>query len=89
MRIALIYATLNNLDVTVADIQNAYLQAPSSEKHYIICGNEFGLENVGKQVLIKRALYGSKASGSDFWEVFIHLCISLETSPVQQIQTFG
>ena len=49
------------------DIQNAYSQAPSSKKHYIICGREFSLENVGKRALIKRALYGGKASGSDFW----------------------
>ena len=48
VRIALTYAALNNLDVCACDIQNAYLQAPSSEKHYIICGPEFGLENVGK-----------------------------------------
>ena len=48
VRIAFTYAALNNLDVWAADIQNAYLQAPSSQKHYIVCGAEFGLENVGK-----------------------------------------
>ena len=48
-------------------IRNAYLQAPTSEKHYIICGQEFGLENVGKRALIVRALYGGKAAGQDFW----------------------
>ena len=66
VRIALTYAALNDLDVTAADIRNAYLQAPSSEKHYIICGPEFGLENVGKRALIKRALYGGKSAGRDF-----------------------
>ena len=45
VRIAFIYAALNGLDVFAADIQNAYLQVPSSQKHYIICGPEFGLEN--------------------------------------------
>jgi hypothetical protein len=38
----------NDLDVFAADVQNAYLQAPSFEKHYIICGKEFGLENEGR-----------------------------------------
>ena len=38
VRIALTYATLVCLAVCACDIQNAYLQAPSSEKHYIICG---------------------------------------------------
>ena len=68
VRIALTYAALNELDVTAADIKNAYLQAPSSEKHYIICGEEFGLEHAGKVALIRRALYGGKSAGRDFWE---------------------
>ena len=63
MRIALTAAALNDLEVCVADIQNACLQAPSSQKDYIICGPEFGLENVGKRALVKRALYGGKAEG--------------------------
>ena len=66
VRIGFTYAALNKLDVCVADIKNAYLQAPSSQKDYIICGIEFGLENVGKRALIKRALYGGKAAGRDF-----------------------
>lgn len=68
VRIALSYAALNDIDVMAEDIKNAYLQAPSSEKHYIICGTEFGVENVGKVALIRRALYGGKSSGSDFWK---------------------
>jgi hypothetical protein len=59
------------LDVFVADIRNAYLQALSSQKDYILCGPEFGIENVGKIVLIRRALYGGKAAGKDFRN---HLC---------------
>jgi hypothetical protein len=41
VRIALTSAALNGLPVCACDIQNAYLQAPSSEKHYIKCGQEF------------------------------------------------
>ena len=67
IRIALTYAALHQIDVKCADIKNAYLQAPSSEKHFINCGPEFGLENVGKVALIRRALYGGKAAGRDFW----------------------
>jgi hypothetical protein len=66
VRIALTYAALNGLDVVAADIRNAYLQAPSSQKDYIICGPEFGLENQGKKALITRALYGGKSAGKDF-----------------------
>lgn len=67
VRIALTYAALNDLDVCACDIQNAYLQSPSSEKHFIICGEEFGIENVGKKALIIRALYGGKSAGADYW----------------------
>ena len=67
MRIALTYAALNDLDVTVGDIQNAYLTAPSSEKHYVILDMEFGIENKGKRALIRRALYGGKLAARDYW----------------------
>ena len=66
VRIALTYAALNDLNVFAADIRNAYLQAPSSCKDYIVCGPEFGLENEGKIALIHRALYGGKSAGRDF-----------------------
>ena len=67
IRIGLTYAALHGLPVIGGDIQNAYLQAPSSEKHFIICGPEFGIENIGKVALIRRALYGGKVAGRDFW----------------------
>ena len=50
----------------MADIKNAYLQSPTSQKHYIICGPEFGMENVGKVAIIHRAVCGGKTSGRDF-----------------------
>jgi hypothetical protein len=55
------------MNVCACDIQNAFLLAPSPEKHYIICGPEFGLENVGKYAIIVRALYGGKSAGADYW----------------------
>ena len=66
MRIALTYAALNHVDVTVADIQNAYLQAPYSKKHYVICGKKFGLEHEGNIALIRHYLYGGMLAARDF-----------------------
>lgn len=66
VRIAFTYAALNDLDICAADIKNAYLQAPNSEKHYVICGPEFGTENIGKVAIVVRALYGGKAAGANF-----------------------
>ena len=67
VRIALAHAALHGIETLAADIWNAYLQAPSSEKDFIICGPEFGLENCGRVALIRRALYGGKVAGRDFW----------------------
>ena len=66
VRIAFTYAALNGLDIMAADIRNAYLQAPITEKYWTICGPEFGIENQGKKALIVRALYGTKTAGADF-----------------------
>jgi hypothetical protein len=67
IRIALTHAALLGLPVMGADIRNAYLQAPSLEKHFIICGPEFGIKNEGRVALIRCALYGGKVAGRDFW----------------------
>ena len=65
-RIAFTYAALNELDVCMADIRNAYLQSLTSSKHYIICGPEFGMENVGKDAIMHREVYSGKMSRRDF-----------------------
>ena len=36
-------------------------------KNFIYCGEEFGLEHADNVALIRRALYGGKAAGRDFW----------------------
>ena len=74
VQITFTYAALNGLKILTADIRNAYLQALSSQKNCIICGPEFGIENVGCVVLIHRALYGGKSAGRDFWN-HLRLCM--------------
>jgi hypothetical protein len=64
VRIALTIASLNNLNVLAADVQNAYLNSPSKEKCYTIVGPEFGPDNEGRPVLISRALYRLRSSGA-------------------------
>ena len=66
VQIVLLYAAMNDLDVTFGDIKSAYLSTPTSEKHYIHLGSEFG-EDAGKYALIVRALYGGKHAGGDYW----------------------
>jgi hypothetical protein len=64
-RVALSLAALNDLDVKMDDIENAYLTAPITEKVWIVLGPEFG-DDAGKCALIVRALYGLKSSGTAF-----------------------
>ena len=68
IRILFTYAALNDLDVCAANVKGAYLQPPTSEKHFIICGPEFGPDLEGCIAVITRALYGGKSAGSDYWK---------------------
>ena len=65
VRIMFVYAALLDLDIFAADVQNAYLQAPTSEKFYTIAGPEFGNKR-GTKMIIVRALYGMNFAGRDF-----------------------
>jgi hypothetical protein len=58
-------AALNDLDVKMADIENAYLTAPITEKVCTAPDPEFG-DDIGKCAHILRALYGLKSDGAAF-----------------------
>ena len=65
VRIALLLAALNDVEVKTADIENAYITAPNAEKIYTVLGPEFGSE-AGKKAFVVRALYGLKSAGASF-----------------------
>jgi hypothetical protein len=65
VRILLMIAALNDLDVLGADVQNAFLTAPNKEKCWMIAGPEFGPEE-GKTFLVVKALYGLKSASFSF-----------------------
>ena len=62
-RLVLFLGELNDLETWSTDVGNAYLEAYTSEKVYIIAGKEFG-EREGHILLIKKALYGLRSSGA-------------------------
>ena len=79
VRIAFTYAALNDLQVFAADICNAYLQVPSSQKDYVICGPEFGIEHYMEakaQVGISGTISGP-------------VCITWISDPARPTQMFG
>ena len=53
------------MEVKTADIENAYITAPCSEKNYTTLGPEFGSE-AGKRAFVVHALYGLKSAGASF-----------------------
>ncbi len=62
-RLVLFLAELNGLETWATDVGNAYLEAKTSEKVYIIAGPEFG-EREGHILVIVKALYGLRSSGA-------------------------
>ena len=70
LRLVIFLAKLNNLEVWGADIGNAYLEARTKEKLYVVAGPEF--EELDRHILvIYKALYGLKSSGLS-WSQKIH-----------------
>ena len=68
VRLGFLIAALNDLDILIGDIGNAYLNAPSKEKVHVTIVDDmlFGPEHKGKTAVIVRALYGLKSAGNSW-----------------------
>ena len=76
IRLVVFLAELNGLQLWGADVGNAYLEAKTKEKVYIVGGPEFGsLE--GHTLLIDKALYGLRSSGLCWHQRFADVLRSL------------
>jgi hypothetical protein len=73
-------AKLNGLKVEAADVGNAYLEAYTKEKLYIIAGSKFG-DHQGDVLVIVKALYGLRTSGAQFHEKFADTLHNMEFFP--------
>jgi hypothetical protein len=58
-------AALNDLEVKIGNVLNAYITAPVTEKVWTVLGPEFG-NDAGKTAIIMHALYGLKSAGAAF-----------------------
>ena len=65
--IVIFLAELNKMELVAADVSNAYLEAETREKVYIIGGLGFG-ELEGCTLIIFKALHGLKSSGKRWHE---------------------
>ena len=68
-RLVLLLGQLNQLEIWSTDIGNAYLEAMTSERVYIIAGPEFG-DLDGHILVIHKALYGLRSSGARWHDKF-------------------
>jgi len=69
LKLTIFIAELNQLETWCTDVGNAYLEAYTAERVYIIAGPEFG-DRAGHTLIISKALYGLKSSGKRWWERF-------------------
>ncbi len=65
VHIALLMAALNDLEVKIGNVLDAYITAPVTEKVWTVLGPKFG-NDAGKTAIIVRALYGLKSAGAVF-----------------------
>ena len=67
LKVTIFIAELNNLEIWSTDVRNAYLEAFTDKKIFIIAGDEFG-SRAGHTLVISKTLYGLKSSGKRWWE---------------------
>ncbi|KAL7490393.1 hypothetical protein ACHAWT_000002, partial [Skeletonema menzelii] len=80
VRFVIFLAQLNELEVYQTDVGNAYLEAYTKEKVFVIAGPEFH-ELEGHILVIVKALYGLKSSGLRWYERFADVLRSMGFTP--------
>ncbi len=78
--LVLFLAELNGLETWATDIGNAYLEARTSERVYIIAGKEFG-DLIDHVLVIHKALYGLRSSGARWHDKFAECLRELSFQP--------
>ena len=68
LRMMMFIGELNGYEMCDGDIGNAYLENTCNEKVVFVAGPEFG-ERAGHLMIIKKALYGLRTSGSSFYRL--------------------
>ena len=65
----LLVAALNDLDIKMFDIVNAYLNSETRERLWFTAGQEWG-SRAGYEDIIVHALYGLKTNGAEWKKTF-------------------
>ncbi|KAL7523159.1 hypothetical protein ACHAWF_000403, partial [Thalassiosira exigua] len=70
VRIALLVAALNDLDIFACDIGKKYLNAPCKERIWFVAGHEYGHKMKGRVMKLICALYVLKSSRASWRKMF-------------------
>jgi Reverse transcriptase (RNA-dependent DNA polymerase) len=84
-RLVLFLVELNDLELWATDIGNAYLEAYTTEKVYIIASPKFG-ESEGHILVISKDLYSLQSSGARWHDRFADCIIELGFFPYKAEQ---
>jgi Reverse transcriptase (RNA-dependent DNA polymerase) len=87
-RLVLFLAELNHLQIWATDIGNAYLEAYTSEKVYVIAGPE-SKDREGHILIISKALYCLRRSGAKWHDRLQTVLGNLVSSHAKQNPTYG
>ena len=80
LRLAMFLAELNDLELWGADVGNAYLQALTREKLYIVGGPEFEALQ-GHVLVMYKALYGTRSGGACWHDKFFDILHDMGFKP--------
>ena len=80
LRLAMFLAELNGLELWGADVGNAYLQALTREKLYIVGGPEFEALQ-GHVLVMYKALYGTRSGGACWHDKFFDILHDMGFKP--------
>ena len=80
LRLAMFLAELNDLELWGADVGNAYLQALTKEKLYIVGGPEFEALQ-GHVLVMYKALYGTRSGGACWHDKFFDILNDMGFKP--------
>jgi hypothetical protein len=72
-----------NLKALCSDVGNAFVTADTKEKVYCVVGLEFGQEQVGQVIIIRKALYGLASSSACFHAHFADILRSFGFRPTR------
>ena len=82
LRIVIFLAELNKMEIWTTNVGNAYLEAYTEEKVYIIGDSVFG-DREGHCLVIVKALYGLRSSGLRWWERLSKVLIKMGFHPTK------